>query len=313
MITSRLPNLSRLKKAFFILRIIVFVISPCFCNAASFSLQALATAADVSILKDTSGADSLKYVVKIARSWDLPPALDNISDFVFVDENRIACILNVAGTIYIYNALTKTIEREIPFAPPGNYKSIVMIDETAFVACADGRIYEIQHYGAAKPVVKEYGTHLTIRQNVAGLCYDDRNKRILVALKGIDNGNQFYKGIYSFELKTRTMPVKPVLKINLQDSILQKTSIRKLQLSVQPSGIDIHPISNEIYIIDGMKSQMLILDESGKIKSLYNISKNEVVRPEGVRFTPSGDLYIISSGSKREVSRLMMVTLESYK
>lgn len=151
---------------------------PCFSNAASFSLPAVAAAADVSILKDTSGVDSLKHVVKITQSWDLPPALNNISDFIFVDENRIACILNVAGTIYIYNVLTKTIEREIPFAPPGNYKSIVLIDETAFVACADGRIYEIQHYGAAKPVVKEYGTHLTIRQNVAGLCYDAKNKRI---------------------------------------------------------------------------------------------------------------------------------------
>lgn len=256
---------------------------------------------------DTVSPDSLLDVVKITRSWTLPAPLKKISGFDFIDQTHIACVQDEAGTIFIFNLESGKIDGEIPFAPPGDYEAMAIVSDDAFVACADGRLFEIDGYRSNKPVVKEHGTNLTVKQNVEGLCYDSKNKRLLVAIKGSEEENQFYKGIYAFDLTTRTMPVKPVLKIDLQDSLLNRSHSKKLQSLIQPSDLDIHPNTHDIYITDAIKSQLIIMDESGTIKGLFIFRRVDMIQPEGIRFTPSGELYIASEGYKEEPGKLLLV------
>ena len=63
-----------------------------------------------------------------------------------------------------------------------------------------------------------------------------------------------------------------------------------------PSDIAIHPITSDIYITDGIHSFILIIDISGKIKSFIELDKNDFPRPEGITFSPEGDIFISSEG-----------------
>ncbi len=258
--------------------------------------------------KDDILADSVKAsAVKISRTWELPPVLKEISGISYIDPARIACVQDEIGSIFIYNTSTLTIENEIPFGPPGDYEAIAIVNKDAYVAVADGRIIEVSDYNSGKPAIKEYGTHLTVRQNVEGLCYDKANKRLLVAIKGREEGSALYKGIYAFDLATKTMPVKPVIKIDLQDPVFQKLSVKKPQTLIQPSEIEIHPVTGDIYIADGVRPQLLIMDNTGKIKALYALNKSEFIQPEGIMFTPPGELYIANEGNKQLPGNLMLV------
>lgn len=260
------------------------------------------------IQKDTTLPDSLNGVVKITRSWELPSTLRDISAIDYLEGDRIACIQDEVGSIFIYNLESKAIETEIPFGPPGDYEGIAIVNDNAYVACADGRILEILSYRSDNPVVKEYGTHLTVKQHIAGLCSDNKGKRLLAAIKGIDEGN--YKGIYSFDLSTRTMPVKPIIKIDLKDSVFNKMQTKNRQMVFQPSDITIHPLTQDIYVIDDMRAQLLVMGESGNIKELLSLNKAMFVQPEGVTFTPSGELYIASKGIKDGPGMLVLVQLK---
>lgn len=262
-------------------------------------------------LKEAVLTDSAKNVaVKISRTWELPPVLKEISGISYIDPVRIACVQDEIGSIFIYNTSTLTIENEIPFGPPGDYEAIAIVNKDAYVAVADGRIIEVGDYNSGKPTVKEYGTHLTVRQNVEGLCYDKMNKRLLVAIKGREEGSALYKGIYAFDLATKTMPVKPVIKIDLQDPVFQKLVAKKPQTLIQPSEIDIHPLTGDIYITDGVRPQLLIMDNTGKIKALYALNKSEFFQPEGIMFTPPGELYIANEGNKQLPGKLMLVEIK---
>lgn len=261
-------------------------------------------------VNDTIILDSARGVVKISRSWELPSILKEISGISYIDPERIACVQDEVGTIFIYNTSLKAIESEIPFGPPGDYEGIALVNGDAYVAVADGRIIEVSGYRSEKPAVREYGTHLTVRQNVEGICYDKRNKRLLVAIKGQEEGNPLYKGIYEFDLVTKKMAVKPVLKIDLQDPVFQKLSPKKPQMVIQPSEIDIDPSTGDIYVSDGERSQMLIMDNTGKIKALHALDKSELIHPEGIMFTPSGELYIANEGNKVLPAKLVLVQLK---
>lgn len=252
---------------------------------------------------------ALPKSIKILRTWELEPILKEISGIAYIDPNRIACIQDEIGSIFIYNLSTKVIESETPFAPPGDYEGIAVVNDDAYVACADGRLYEIANYRSEKPVVREYGTHLTVKQNVEGLCYDGVNKRLLVAIKGNEEGSPAYKGIYSFDLTTKTMPVKPVFKINLEDSVFGNIQGKRLQSVINPSDLDIHPSTGDIYITDGKRSQLLILDANGKIKNLLALGRFDFIQPEGMMFTPSGEFFIASEGNKQVPAKLALVEI----
>src|SRR5690349_9341280 len=103
----------------------------------------LATFASAQNAQDTFLVDSGRAVVKISRSWELPQILKEISGIAYVDADRIACVQDEIGTVFIYNISTKSIELEVPFGPPGDYEAIAIVNDDAYVAVADGRIIEI--------------------------------------------------------------------------------------------------------------------------------------------------------------------------
>ena len=137
--------------------------------------------------------------VSVKDKWDLPEVLREISGLAYIDDQRFACIQDEEGTIFIYNTSSREIEKKIPFAGTGDYEGITVKGSTAFVARADGKLFQVDISGN-KPDVKQYSTGLTVEHNVEGLCYDETNNRLLLAIKNDEPGNKSYKGIYSFDL-----------------------------------------------------------------------------------------------------------------
>ncbi len=253
--------------------------------------------------------DTGRAISKVLRTWTLPEVLKDISGISYVDADRIACIQDKVGIVYIYNIATSFVESTISFAPPGDYEGIEIVKDNMYVTCADGRIYEIIGYKSVKPQVKEYGTHLTVKQNVEGVCYDKKMNRLLVAIKGQEEGDPLFKGIYEFDLTTKTMTVKPVMKIDLQDPVFGKVQIKKNATIFQPSEIAIHPLTGEIYILEAVRSLLLVMNPLGKIKALYALDKSVFNHPEGMLFTPSGDLYIANEGKRQLPGTIVQVQL----
>lgn len=266
-----------------------------------------ARASDFSLNKDSLPPGWHGEVFKISRSWSLPPVLQTISAFDFIDSDHLACIQSAIGSIFIFDLSKKSIESEIPFASPGDYKGIAIVDNTAFIACADGRILEVSDYRSEKPSVKEYGTNLTVRDDAEGICYDKKNARLLVCIKGDAEEPKIEKGIYSFDLASRSMSIKPVLTIDLRDTILNKGDSKRLQTLILPSDIDIDPLTQWVYVCDAMKSQVLVMDENGKMKSLFIFDRDNMIQPEGIRFTPSGELFIASEGFNESPGKILMI------
>ena len=212
------------------------------------------------------------------------------------------------GAIFIFDLESKEIEKQIPFGPPGDYEGLVLVRNTAYVACSDGRILEIVNFlQADTPKVIEYGTHLTVNEHVNGVCYDRKNRRLLVAIR--DDVNENFKGIYSFNLVNKRMSVKPAIRVDLRHRVFESQQTKKLQTIFQPSDLDISPVTGQLYIIDGTRGQLLRMRLSESIRDLVQLDKNEVFQPEGITFTPSGEIYFASKGIREEPGMLLRVRI----
>ena len=238
-------------------------------------------------------------VITIVKKWDMPKSLAEISGLSYIDGQRFACVQDELGKIFIYNTTSSSVEREISFGAPGDYEELAVIGETIWVLRADGKLFEVSNMDAAKPSVKEYSTQLTTKQDPEGLCYDKKNNRLLIAIKGAEPGNENYKGIYAFDLSSKKMDQQPVFKIDLQNKVFGNGSDKKKRNTINPSGISIHPLSGDMYILDGRNPQLLIIDAGGNIKKLYTLNSKEFAQPEGITFNSAGDLFIANEGTKQ--------------
>jgi SdiA-regulated len=234
--------------------------------------------------------------VAVAKKWDLPNILQEISGLAYLGNNRFACVQDEAGMIFIYNTATNKIERQVTFGPTGDYEGLAVVGKKAYVARSDGKIFEVEDIGVASPEVQTYATALTANNNVEGLTYDPRQNRLLLAIKGAEAGNQNYKGIYAFDLKTKKLAASPVLKINLADPLLAPARGKNPQNAIQPSEIGLHPVTGDIYLTEATNPQLLVLNPDGTIRSRHKLNSRTFGQPEGITFGPKGELYISNEG-----------------
>jgi uncharacterized protein YjiK len=221
--------------------------------------------------------------------------LKEVSGIDYLGNNRIACVQDESGTIYIYDLGQKKIVKQVPFSGAGDYEGIAIVGTTAYIVRSDGRVFEVNGYESGKPSVKEYATALT-DHNVEGLCYDQKQNRLFLAIKAEEPGGKDYKGIYAFDLATKKMLNTPVLKIDLTNPLFKDINEKKIANNMQPSDLEINPVTGEVYVIEGASPKVLIMDENGGKKKLYQMSSSDFQQAEGITFTPQGELYISNEG-----------------
>lgn len=239
--------------------------------------------------------------VAIVKRWELPRILREVSGIAYIDQHRFACIQDEDGVIFIYNRTTQQIEKEIPFAPPGDYEGITLKNQTAYVVRSDGRLYEVP-LQEGRSGVKEWTANLTAAHNVEGLFYDKDKNRLLLAIKNREPHTNEYKGIYAFELGTHTFINEPVYKLQLKDDPVLNSG-----KTIKPSAIAIHPRTKEIYVVDGPSARLLVLSAAGQPKKFYNLG-DDFAQAEGITFSPSGDLFISNEGKKK--GNIIQLTLQ---
>ena len=71
----------------------------------------------------------------------------------------------------------------------------------------------------------------------------------------------------------------------------------KSKNKIQPSDLEVHPGTGEVYIVDGPGPRLLIMDSEGNKKNLYQLSSSDFPQPEGIAFNDAGELFISNEGS----------------
>lgn len=236
--------------------------------------------------------------VKVLERWELPGELVEISGIAFSGRDEVAAVQDEEGRLYFYNLDSRKVTRQVPFAGPGDYEGIAVVGKTAWVIRADGVLYEIEDHTAGKPKVSKHVTGLTRKQDVEGLTYDKKNNRLLLAIKGQESVGAGYKGIYAFNLKSRKMDKSPAYRIELGDPVFSGVGGKKKEDVIQPSDLAVHPATGEVYVVDGAKPKMLVLDATGKPKHLYKMKGSDFPQPEGIDFNEAGELFISNEGGK---------------
>ncbi|UII19682.1 SdiA-regulated domain-containing protein [Fulvivirga ligni] len=234
----------------------------------------------------------------IVNEWSLPEELDEISGMVWVEDNIIAAIQDEDGIIYSYDLEKKDIVHQSTFGDKGDYEGLAIKGSTAYVVRSDGTIFQVDDWRNENPKTSEWETFLTDDHNVEGITLSADAQSLLLTVKDEDPSGKSFKGIYTFDLISHQLRKEPIAKIDFDDAAFNDDEDQGDDKVFNPSGIDVHPKTGEMYIVDGKKSKLIIMDKQWKIKKMVKLSESQFPQPESITFSNSGTMYISNEGKK---------------
>ena len=244
-------------------------------------------------------------------AYRLPKNLDEISGLTWLEEGRLGAIQDEDGKLFILDAQTGEVEREAKFAKDGDYEGVEGVGEGAYVLRSDGALFEIEDVQAEDLDAEKHELDLPKGCDAEGLAYDEPGGRLLIACKeNAGKGMKGQKAVYAFILAEETLAEDPVFVIDAEavgeqarsgESALNRSARRlfgsALDLSgFKPSGLARHPQTGRFYVLSTRPSALAVLERDGSLRDV-GLLPDLLGQPEGITFTPSGDLFIASEAA----------------
>ncbi len=251
---------------------------------------------------EKSGELSLKnYNLKNDKitSFKISEKLREISGLTIDDENRLFAVADEKAVVYELDNQNGNILKFFyigdRWAIEDDFEGIEFVGNYFFLITSGGIIYKFQEAENGKSAPYEfYKTGLPSSSNIEGLAYDEKTKSLLIACKEFPGKK--YKGnkaVYSFSLKNNELDEKPRFLINL-DELKEKFKVKMFY----PSGISVHPVTGEVYIISARGgARILTLDNNGKISGFEQLNEKYHRQPEGICFLNDNTMIIADEAS----------------
>lgn len=268
--------------------------------------------------------------------FKLPHYLDEISGISYIGNNKFACIQDEDGIIYFFDIKKGKVTKSNRFGKGRDYEDIVIVNDIAYVLQSNGDLMKIRAFEEKVPDAKRLKTSLSDKNNTEGLTYDYERDSLLIACKGSphlkkkDDDLKGKRAIFRYDLNSEYLLKEPAYVIDLSylksfmlntinaDPLSEKKTtdnnrgneneimdILKDEGIFQPSGLAIHPLTKDIYVISSVNRLLVVLNQMGDLITVQRLPKKIFSQPEGICFSPEGDMFISneSKGGRANILR----------
>lgn len=234
----------------------------------------------------------------------MPNKLEEISGISYVAPNHLICVEDETGHVYHYDLKLRDLVSEWKFSGSGDYEDILYYSDSVFVLESDGDIYQFHYSEAGAKEATKYENPLSIKNDTEGLGFDPDSQSLLIACKekrDLDGKKAEGWNIYSFELTTKSMNRDPFYSLTSKKLKTFFEEYRNFEydeerIEVKPSAIAFNPLDNNFYILASVGKMIVVIDQRKNIKATYSIPAKLLEQPEGITFSPAGDMWISSEG-----------------
>ncbi|RZM12326.1 MAG: hypothetical protein EOO88_45780, partial [Pedobacter sp.] len=232
--------------------------------------------------------DSDRYNLSQPYVINLPPTLDEISGIAYyAKDTSVFAIIDEEALLYKIRLNQPKNIQQWAFGKANDYEDILLKDSIFFVLTSDGSVLSLQFNGDDIVTNKyEFVTGEKKKKNEFESMYVDSG-RVIILCKDCDADKKVKTSRFALDsVNGQFQEVEPVHNA----SVAKMVEENKIQLKASAAAIN--PVTGELYVISAVNKSLYIFDAMLNPTEVYELNPKIYKQPEGLAFTPSGDLII---------------------
>jgi uncharacterized protein YjiK len=233
----------------------------------------------------------------------LPSMLDEISGIVYYPKDKsLFAIHDEHGWLYkIFTDNRHDIEKW-KYSPGADFEDVALVDSTFFALKSNGMIVAFRFAKPDSPLVKNIKLPSKEKNEFETLYLDSVRQQLMMVCKNCALDKKT-TSVYAFDYKQMKFLDSPVFRID-EKSIEKKLGDKISKF--KPSAGNINPKTGELFLISSVNKLLVITDRDGKVIDVFQLDPRYFKQPEGLTFTPSGDLLISNESAKVGSANIML-------
>jgi len=262
------------------------------------------------------------------QRYELPGSLDEVSGLSYYLPGQVAMVQDELGRIYVYDLAQRAVVRTIEFAMPGDFEGLEWTGEQFYALRSDGILFRADSNRVEGPNLKMLKNPLNEDDDLEGLGYLPDEQQLLLAGKEPARAfsrNDRYRVIYRYDLVQQALLSEGSIIIDLQhlkdawqrSATQPKDQERAAEFEVmkeksfKPSAVAVHPLTGHLYVLASSGKLMVVMNQQGHVCAVHHLSRDPFSQPEGICFSPEGDLFI-SNEARDETPTLLQFSYQPH-
>ena len=246
------------------------------------------------------------YNLNKPQIFKLPASLDEISGVVYYPkDNSVLAINDERGWLYKIFLSKRNEIQKWKYAGGADFEDLVLVDSTFYVLQSNGRLISFKFLKPDSVKASSYQLQVPGSNEFEILYLDKEKNALIMVCKDCQADDKNSLSSYAFDLESQSFSPKPAFVIDVRKI---ETLMNQKGLHLKPSAAAIHPVTGELYIISSINKLIVIADKNGNPQKAYRISSKLFKQPEGITFSPKGDLVISNESADIGAANILYFT-----
>ena len=242
------------------------------------------------------------YDLSKPYQYKLPTILDEISGIIFYPkDSSLFAIQDEKGFLFKIHLKNPLEIEKWKFSTSGDYEDLALLDSNFYVLKSKGVIEKLQFSAGDSLSLQSYKMPEDGKNEFETIFYDSSLHRLIVICKNCEDDTK--KEVSSWAFDPSTDSFSPSFNIS---TLKIKEQLKDERFKFRPSAGAIHPITGELYILSSIGKALVIFNKDHSVKNSYRIDPKLFKQPEGMTFTPKGDLIISNEAANSGAADILI-------
>lgn len=234
------------------------------------------------------------YDLNKPYAYPLPEILNEISGVVYyAKDSSLFAIQDEKGWLFKIHLSSPLHVERWKFSSGGDYEDVALVDTTFFVLKSKGIIEKFKFISGDSLAIESFKLPENVKNEFESLYYDSTLHQLILMCKNCESDGKSQVTSFFFNPLTNSFSSAFVIETERIREQLGENERFK------PSAAAIHPLTGELYILASVNHALVILNKDHSVKSTYIINPSLFKQPEGLTFTPKGDMIISNESAER--------------
>ncbi|MBD0367750.1 MAG: SdiA-regulated family protein [Flavisolibacter sp.] len=232
---------------------------------------------------------------------ELPKRLKEISGLAYASDSSLYAIEDEDGLLYNFSLKDKQL-KQWRFGKKGDYEDLVLLKNQVFVLRSDGHIFYFP-FPPTDNIKAEKWKIAEDKSEFESLYADPSTGKLMMLCKHCNDDKKDKISAWSIDPATGEAKAGAL--------ILHGKKLTEQKERIKPSAAAVHPLTKELYVVASVNNLLIRAEEDGAVKEVYPLDPKLFKQPEGIAFTPNGDMIISNEAHNEGPANLLVFRYHS--